>query len=157
MSIDESRYTNRNQLSQSFGGPNDSEYLNPVKLIQIFFTIWKSSNYSTWQRFSRFSYGLLHSLYVTEMYNEFLLYCKILNSIYRRVIDGIDYCHLKKSRVLQSGAVKRIFICISSVLLRRHQLYHISTYFHKIKVHEISLDWLRLILLLYYDLNNWEG
>lgn len=38
MSIDEIKYTNRTQLPQSFEGPNDSEYLKPVKLIQIYFT-----------------------------------------------------------------------------------------------------------------------
>lgn len=38
MSIDEIRYTNRTQFSQYFEGPNDLEYHNTVKLIQIFFT-----------------------------------------------------------------------------------------------------------------------
>lgn len=37
MSIDEINYTTRTQLSQSFEGPNDFEYLKPVKFIQIYF------------------------------------------------------------------------------------------------------------------------
>lgn len=47
MSIGEIRYTNRTQLSQTFEGPNDYEYLSPVKLIQIFFTCENQGNYST--------------------------------------------------------------------------------------------------------------
>lgn len=44
MSIDEISYTNRTQLSQFFEGPNDFEYLNPIKLIQIFFTCESQGN-----------------------------------------------------------------------------------------------------------------
>lgn len=80
MSIGEIRYTNRTQLSQTFEGPNDFEYLNPVKLIQIFFTCESQETIGLDKDFQAFHMEKLHSLYVTEMYNQFLLYCKIFNS-----------------------------------------------------------------------------
>lgn len=87
MSTDEIRYTNRIQLSWPFEETNYFLYFNPVEFYSTFILFThdiQGNTYkemSIWYRISSFSHGLIHSLCVTEMYNNFLLYSKVFVSV----------------------------------------------------------------------------